>query len=236
MVNDQYWLELRQITDVNKLLIQNDAKFQIIEKLFHSLNIRPRTIVFAGFSPLVLTLEKHYACVVVADAQLKDIWQSKSIFIDNITDLTQPADVCLALDEYLTYADSEQAQRTLLEDLKKACKGYLITTLQDYKNDTPHKKASVEGIISNEDQDFLIIEQNKIDKVNRQSWRNYIFVIENHAQLKVIGPVERRTMYFKQLAKYSSDIGGVDYVIQKNLFYKGYYKKNYEHIITLRFL
>jgi hypothetical protein len=52
----------------------------------------------------------------------------------------------------------------------------------------------------------------------------------------VLGPSERRTMYFKQLAKYSSDLGGTNYVIQKNMLYRGFFKKNYEHIITVRFV
>lgn len=235
MVNDQYWHLIRPVTDMNRLPGQNEAKFQIIERLFSNLGIRPQTVLFATFSPLVLLMEQHYACVVIADKELKTIWGSSSVFLESLSDLTQPADVCLALDEYFTFAETELDQRTLVAELKNATTGYIVTTLQDYKNNTPHKKTSVDSSLNQSDQDFIIVEQNQIDKVNRQNWKNYIYVITDHTDLTTIGPIERRTMYFKQLAKYTSDLGGAEYTIQKNLLYKGYYKKYYEHIITVRF-
>jgi hypothetical protein len=60
-------------------------------------------------------------------------------------------------------------------------------------------------------------------------------MIKDNHDLTVLGPEMRRTMYFKQLAKYSSDLNGTDYMIQKNLLYRGFFKKHYEHIISVRF-
>ena len=235
MINTDYWLKIQQVIDNSRWLEQAQAKFDILDKLFVNLDISPNTILLTSFNPIVILLENHYDCIVVADQSLKYAWQSKSEFVDNIKDLKEKFDVCLALDEYFTYVETEQEQRTLLEDIKAVTDGYLITTLQDYKNSAPHKKSQVDTIATYGTSESIILDQNILDKNNRQNWKNYIYYIENHSDLTVLGPENRRTMYFKQLAKYSSDLNGSDYVIQKNLLYRGFFKKNYEHIITLRF-
>jgi len=42
-------------------------------------------------------------------------------------------------------------------------------------------------------------------------------------------------MYFKQLAKFSLDNGASNFIVHKNLMYKGLVKKNYEHVISITF-
>lgn len=230
MLND-YWAKTQQIADISKWLDIAQAKFDIIDKLFSNIGIRPTRILLPVFSPVVLLLEQHYDCVVVADQSLKYSWQSNSEFVDNLNQAGS-VDVCLALDEYFTYAASENEQRDLLDQIKKVLDGYLITTLQDYKNNAPHKRSQVDASNSN---NIIIVEENILDRNNKQNWFTNVYFIENHSDLTVLGPIPRRTMYFKQLAKYSSDLGGSDYVIQKNMLYRGFFKRNYEHIITMRF-
>jgi hypothetical protein len=230
LLND-YWAKTQQIADISKWLDIAQAKFDIIDKLFSNIGIRPTRILLPVFSPVVLLLEQHYDCVVVADQSLKYSWQSNSEFVDNLNQAGS-VDVCLALDEYFTYAASENEQRDLLDQIKKVLDGYLITTLQDYKNNAPHKRSQVDASNSN---NIIIVEENILDRNNKQNWFTNVYFIENHSDLTVLGPIPRRTMYFKQLAKYSSDLGGSDYVIQKNMLYRGFFKRNYEHIITMRF-
>ena len=231
LLND-YWAKTQQIAEISKWLDIAQAKFEIIDKLFTNIGIKPKRILLPVFNPIVLLLEQHYDCVVVADQSLKYSWQSNSEFVDSLGDVGT-VDVCLALDEYFTYADSENAQRDLLDQIKKVLSGYLITTLQDYKNNAPHKRSQVDAANCNS---IIIIEESVLDRNNKQNWENYIYFIENHNDLTVLGPTPRRTMYFKQLAKYCSDLQGTQYVIQKNLLYRGFYKRNYEHIITVRFV
>ena len=40
-------------------------------------------------------------------------------------------------------------------------------------------------------------------------------------------------MYFKQLAKFTSDNGGKNFSIHKNLFYKPLLSKAFEHVISI---
>lgn len=235
MILSDYWDKIQHIADNTRWYEQSQAKYDIITKLFLSLDINISNIILPSFNPVVLLLEKNFNCTVVGDQSTKYAWQSNSQFVDNLQDISKPADIVLALDEFFTYAETEQDQRDILNSIKKITNGYLVTTLQDYKNNAPHKRSQVDASMGHGSNNLVVVEQNIADKNNRQNWLNYIYMIENHKDLTVLGPVVRRTMYFKQLAKYSSDIGGTDYVIQKNLLYRGFFKKNYEHIITVRF-
>ena len=53
--------------------------------------------------------------------------------------------------------------------------------------------------------------------------------------MQSFGAFDRRTMYFKQLANFSAAVGAEDFVVHKNLMYKGLIRKNYEHVITITF-
>jgi len=233
MISGDYWLKLQPVADPTRWLEQAQAKYDIIQRLFSGLRIQPRTILFTHFNPLVLLMEQNYDCIVVSDQSVKYAFQSSSTFVDDILQIQSPVDVTIALDEYFTYAETENDQRNLLTDIKNVTRGYLITSLQDYKNNAPHKRNHVESGVYG---DTIVVEQNQTDKNNRQNWQSHIYFIENNRDLTIVGPVNRRTMYFKQLAKYSSDLNGTDYVIQKSLLYRGFFKRNYEHIITMRFI
>lgn len=232
MISGDYWLKLQPVADPTRWLEQAQAKVEILQKLFVGLQIQPKTLLFTHFNPIVLLLEQHYNCIVVGDQSVKYAYQSSSTFIDSIGQIKQLVDVTIALDEYFTFATTENDQRQLLSEIKSVTRGYLVTSLQDYKNNAPHKRNHVESGVYG---DTIILEQSQVDKNNKQNWQTHIYFIENNRDLTVVGPLDRRTMYFKQLAKYSSDLGGSDYVIQKNMLYRGFFKKNYEHIITVKF-
>jgi len=231
MINNDYWLKLQNIVEPTRWLEQAQAKTDILQKLFVGLRIQPKNLLFTHFNPIILLLEKQFTCTVIADQDIKYAYQSESIFVDDIKQFNDFSDVTIALDEYFTYANTEQDQRNLLSDIQKVTKGHVITSLQDYKNSAPHKRNYVESFMFN---DTIAVEQTLSDKNNKQNWVNNIYFIENR-DVTVIGPLERRTMYFKQLAKYSSDLNGINYEVQKNLLYRGFFKKNYEHLITVKF-
>jgi hypothetical protein len=141
--------------------------------------------------------------------------------------------IVLGIDEHLTYCASELEQKQKLEKVKAICGDIFLTTLCDYKNAAPYKKKQVD-ILQEFKNNNILIEHNISDTLDKQSWNNFYYFIENQ-KLSVIGPYQRRTMYFKQLAKYSSDLGCREYVIQKQSLYRGFAKQHWEHIITVRF-
>ena len=79
------------------------------------------------------------------------------------------------------------------------------------------------------------MESNQSDRTDKQVWYRYLYCIKNHNDLYTLGPTRRRTLYFKQLAKYAADLGSKQYLVEKNLLYKGFFSKVYEHIIAMKF-
>ena len=74
------------------------------------------------------------------------------------------------------------------------------------------------------------------DLKDRAKWNTMVYEIDNPANsLTTYGLFQRRTMFFKQLAKFSMDAGAVNFLVHKNLMYKSLIKKNYEHVVSIQF-
>ena len=233
----QYWQLIKHIGLYNDRWQESvDTKANIISDLIFNLNPKSKSILFTTFNPIALTLAKKYQVTIVCNVDLEKIFDLRDVIIkESFDDLISKYDVVVATDEYFTYADTEFAQRTLLDNVAKFTDGWLITTLQDYKNFAPHKKNQIDSTSINGDNNYIMLENSIADKTDKQVWDHYWYCIKDHQDLLTIGPTRRRTMYFKQLAKYSSDADSKQYVIQKNLLYKGFFSKNFEHIITVKF-
>jgi len=233
----QYWSLLKEIGSYNdKWEDSVSTKADIFIKLIRSLDTSANRILLSSFNPIALHLAKLYDVTVVCSNKLADIFDMTDIkIINDLTVTEQKYDIVLAIDEYFTYGDSEASQRDLLDKLASITDGWLITTLQDYKNFAPHKKNQIDAIGVNGNHNYIMLENSLADKTEKQVWDHYWCCIRDHVDITTIGPTKRRTMYFKQLAKYSSDAGSKQYVIQKNLLYKGFFSKNFEHIITVNF-
>lgn len=231
----KYWNLIKEIGSLNEKWDETVAtKADIIDKLIKSIKPNAKNILFTGFNPIALNLASYYNITVVCNTELMfDLTKIKQV--NSISDINQQFDIVVALDEYFTYGDSELAQRDLLEQVARLTNGWLITTLQDYKNFAPHKKNQIDASYVSNGNNYIMLESNVADKTDKQLWNHYRFCIKNHSELITIGPTARRTMYFKQLAKYSSDANSKQYVVQKNLLYKGFFSRNFEHIITVNF-
>ena len=234
----QYWQLIKDIGSFNDRWDENiQTKSDIFSNLIKNLKSVDYTILFLNFNPIALKLAETYSVTIVCDSNLQDIFDFSKVkkVVSSIDQLTEKFNFVIGLDEYFTYADSELNQRSLVESSSKLTNGWLITTLQDYKNFAPHKKNQIDAIAVNSGNNYIMLENSLADKFDKQLWNHYWYCIKDHKELLTIGPIERRTMYFKQLAKYSSDAGGFDYLIQKNLLYKGFFSKGFEHIITVKF-
>jgi hypothetical protein len=232
-----YWNLIKDIGSFNDKWADIVAiKSEIFSKLILSFNSNAKDILFVSFNPICVNLSKQYNVTVVCAKDLVDKFDFSLINrVDNIDNINSNFDFVFALDEYLTYADNEDNQKQLLEQLAKRTNSWLITTLQDYKNAAPYKKNQIESTIFNSSNNYIVLESNLIDKNDKQMWNHYLYCIKNHHQLITIGPTARRTLYFKQLAKYASDLGSKQYLVEKNLLYKGFFSKVYEHIIAVKF-
>jgi hypothetical protein len=217
-------------------------KQDILTSIYDFYNFVPETILFVGFNPAILG--KHNSSVYVtdvADTVLAYLDQSgikyNHIPVDQLGQYQKRFDVVVAADEYFTFADSDQAQVDSVARICSLAREYVISTLRDYKNqDYKDREFSIPAVIRNGEESCIYNEFHDWNPSNRALWNSRLYEVETTTNnLTVYGPFTRHTMYFKQLAKFSMDAGASDFIVHKNLMYKSVVKKNYEHVISIRF-
>ena len=147
-------------------------------------------------------------------------------------------DTVLALDEYFTYVDSEQYQKQIIADATKllAPGGVLLASIRDYRNNPVHKRnLGDSSYININNTHYVVVEINRPDHSDRQSWHQTNFVIENDNAATAYELGYRRTLYFKQLAKYCNDAGCKQFGVLKERFWKSPWRRSMEHIAWSRF-
>ena len=154
------------------------------------------------------------------------------------TEINGKYDTVLALDEYFTYAENEDEQRKIIDDSVKllAPGGILLASIRDYRNSPVHKRNLGDSSYINIDNThYVIVEINRPDATNNQCWHQTNFVIENDDAAIAYELGNRRTLYFKQLAKYCNDAGCKQFGVLKEHFWKSPWRRSMEHIAWSRF-
>ena len=224
----------------NRLDINNDAwseqlatKHSVIEKTIESLGYIPSNILFAAFNPVIFSLAPFYNISVISDIAIDGLPSNVKVY-PSIDHVVTNYECVIALDELVTFYADEDSQKEFLRKISEICRGWFITTLRDYKNISPHRKHSAEAQQFHRSGDQIIVEINNPDRGDKQCWSSQFYMIED-GKLITTSTCNHRTMYFKQLAKYCYDLGSKAYIIQKNILYKSFVKKQFEHVITVRF-
>lgn len=215
-------------------------KQEILSAVATHYHSNPTSILFVGFSPMMLGLTY------------------KQIFVTDITDNTkkyldgsgvkytyiQPNDLLqykkqfnwvVASDEYFTFAETEDQQRLSIELLASLAKDLIVTTLRDYKNqDFKDREFSQPLAVHNQKDHKIFLEYHNYDFNDKNAWTTNVYELLGNTS-QAYGPFSRRSMYFKQMAKFSIDAGAKNFYVHKNLMYKSLIKKNYEHVISISF-
>jgi hypothetical protein len=190
-------------------------------KIFSELGHKPINVLNLGFTNyLTLWLE------------------SIGINVDYNTVNHEKYDTVLAMDEYFTYSNDEAEQRELIDNTIDfvAKGGLLLTTIADYRNNPNHKKNLGDTSFVNISKDnYVIVEINTPDQTMPQSWEQTNFLIKNASSAIAFDQGRRRTLYFKQLAKYSNDKNCKQFGVLRDQYWKSPWKKSTEHIAWSRF-
>lgn len=147
-------------------------------------------------------------------------------------------DTILAFDEFFTYCDNEQHQKTIIEESLKllAPGGIILTSIRDYRNNPVHKRNLGDSSYVNiNSEHYVVVEINRPDTADSQNWSQTNFVIHNDDAATAYELGNRRTLYFKQLAKYCHDAGCKQFGILKEQFWKSPWRRSMEHIAWSRF-
>ena len=238
------------LSDVNLLAFKNNnrsndvvvKKQEIVNALAQYYNLSPSQPLFVGFSSFVMAGYPAEIAITSVGQDVLDYLTAQKVKYRYIPEIElinyrKRFDVVVVADEYFTYADSDQTQKDLVGQISSLATDYVITTLRDYKNqDYKDREFSQPSIIRNSDASTVFLESHAWSQQDRANWVSTIYAINQTTQsLTTFGDFTRRTMYFKQLANFSNAAGATDFVVHKNLMYKGLIKKNYEHVITITF-
>lgn len=213
-------------------------KQEIIDAVFDYYHIQPGSLLFVGFNPAVMAAEEYADAIYVTQVsesvrEFLDAQGVKYTYLDDVQG--KEFDCIVAMDEYFTFSDSDEGQKNEIDQICAATKQILITTVKDYKNqEYKDREASQPAVIRGPDTISTFIEIHDWDFKVRNAWKTDVYRLSG-ANAEYLGRFDRRTVFFKQLAKFSLDTGAKDFRVHKNLMYKSVLKKNYEHVITVYF-
>jgi hypothetical protein len=214
-----------------------NKKKSILDEILAFYNLSRDNIMFVGFSPWILSMgTTPFVVTEVSDTVVAYLQQQGCVFehVELFNTVPKSVSVVVAVDEYFTFANSDAEQRRLTDQLSSLAQNLIITTLRDYKNqDFKDREFSQPIMISGMTGNKIYLEYYSYEPYDKNASTSITHVISD--QLTTHGPYDRRNMYFKQLAKFSIDAGATNFYVHKNLMYKSVIKKNYEHIITIKF-
>lgn len=215
-----------------------ERKQDIIDNIVEFYNTSVETVLFVGFSPAILSCRHKQKEIYVAEVSDDVIvWLiSEGINVKTFDSAEDKKfDLVIAFDEYLTFANSDDEQRAAIASLCKYSANLIITTVKDYKNqDFKDREYSQPAIIKSGDQLTAFTEIHDWDQKDKNIWTTALYQLSGE-QAQCRGIYNRRTLFFKQLAKLSMDVGATNFLVHKNLMYKSLIKKNYEHVISISF-
>ena len=215
-------------------------KQEILDGVYCTENLEPTTILFVGFNPAILSCKAKTVAVTEISDQAQAFLKSKNVKFTYIDSADLPKyqkqfQCVVAMDEYFTFADSDQAQQDKIAKICNLATAFVVSTVRDYKNqDYKDREFSQPVSVRNGKDTRIFLENHDWDLKDRTLWDTMIYEIEG-SSLKTYGIFDRRTMFFKQLAKFSMDAGAVNFLVHKNLMYKSLIKKNYEHVVSIQF-
>lgn len=217
-----------------------ERKQEIVRSVAQHYGRDPASILFYGFSPMMLASNCKNISVTAITPEIKNFLDKQTIKYTYIADddlgqYRKQFSWVVASDEYFTFASSEQEQLDKIKVTANLAKDLIVTTLRDYKNqDFRDREFSQPLAVHAHSLTKIFLEYHNYDFTDKNSWNTTVYELDGTAA-KVYGEFPRRSMFFKQMAKFSIDAGAKNFFVHKNLMYKSLIKKNYEHVISISF-
>lgn len=215
-----------------------NKKQEILTGIATHYKSNPTSILFVGFSPLILGVSYKQVFVTAVTEETKNYLDSSGIkytYIDikDLPNYKKHFSWVVAGDEYFTFANSEEAQQKSVEIIAELAKDLVVTTLRDYKNQNfKDREFSQPQAVYNHSDSLVFLEYHKYEYADKNAWATMVYEMQD-GKTQSYGPFARRAMFFKQLAKFSIDAGAKHFYVHKDLMYKSLIRKNYEHVISI---
>ena len=229
--------------DKNKFLKLVDLKSDILTDLIVK-DDKFNNVMILGFNPMLWKIcvdfpdfEYSMVCydqftVDFAKAH-EDLQHLKCYHISEIEPAGQ-FDVVCALDSWFTRFPTELEQRDAISLAYAFTKHTLITTVKDFKNmKSSDRLIDPPMVINTKDGNHVFVNHREWNPADKQQFDETMYQLNNG---KVVSCVKesKRTLYFKQLAKYLHDIGCREFKISQQHFYKNLFSRSYEYIATAK--
>lgn len=217
-----------------------ERKREILTSIAQHFGKSPVSILFYGFNPLMLASTCTQISVTGINPEIKKFLDStgvKYVYVEenDIGNYRKQFDWVIAADEYFTFAKTEQEQLDKIKVVSNLAKNVIVTTLRDYKNqDFRDREFSQPLAVHAHSDTKIFLEYHHYDYNDKNAWTTTVYEMQDKNTI-VTGPFDRRSMFFKQMAKFSIDAGAKEFYVHKNLMYKSLIKKNYEHVISISF-
>jgi hypothetical protein len=217
-----------------------ERKQEIVKSIIEHHGNSPDSILFYGFSPLMLASTCKNISVTSITPDIKSFLDKQSIKYTYIADddlgqYYKQFSWVVAGDEYYTFAKTEQDQLDKIKVTANLAKDLIVTTLRDYKNQDFRDREFSQPLAVHAHNDVKIfLEHHRYDFADKNSWNTTVYELDG-VNSETYGMFARRSMFFKQMAKFSIDAGAKNFFVHKNLMYKSLIKKNYEHVISISF-
>jgi hypothetical protein len=217
-------------------------KQEVLDGVYRTENLEPTSILFVGFNPAILSCKSKTIAVTEIGDQAQQFLDARGVKFTYIpcSELykhSKQFECVVAMEEYFTFAENDQDQQDKIAKICNLATAFVVSTLRDYKNqDYKDREFSQPALIRNSGEQKIFLESHDWDLKDRTLWNTMVYEIDQPSDaMKSYGVFNRRTMYFKQLAKFSMDAGAVNFLVHKNLMYKSLIKKNYEHVVSIQF-
>lgn len=213
-------------------------KQEILDSVCDYYRCTPESVLFIGFNPVLVNADDLYSDVFVTEVtenvrEFLDQQGVKYTYLETVAG--QKFDLVVALDEYFTFSDSDDEQKAKIDAVCGMTSGVMVTTVKDYKNqEYKDREYSQPAVLRNGTELTTFVEIHEWDFKQKNSWSTMVYMLNTRSP-EFLGTYKRRSLFFKQMAKFSLDTGASDFRVHKNLMYKSVLKKNYEHVITVFF-
>lgn len=213
-----------------------DKKEEIFSKIFEYYNYTPSNFLFIGFSPYITCLKGKSITLAETNDDILTWLDKQKIKVESLSYTNKEKfDCVIAMDEYLTFSESDEQLKQKISVIKNLCSNLFLTSVKDYKNqDFKDREYSIPAIIKSNNTITSFTEIHDWSVNEKSSYRTFLYELTDKDS-KLHGQFIRKPVYFKQLARFCSDVGAVDFLVHKNVMYKSLIKKNYEHVISVNF-
>lgn len=215
-----------------------NKKQEILTGIAAHYKSNPTSILFVGFSPLMLGVTYKQIFVTNITTETKNYLDASDIkytYIElkDLAGYKKQFSWVVVGDEYFTFAGTEEEQQTSVASIVGLAKDLIVTTLRDYKNQNfKDREFSQPQAVYNHSDSLVFLEYHKYEYSDKNAWATTVYELQD-SNTKSYGPYSRRAMFFKQLAKFSIDAGAKQFYVHKDLMYKSLIRRNYEHVISI---